>query len=348
MTITFLAPDGVELSAQRFRQAHAPLFGGGSGRRLGGRSGFRVDTPSNVLTVTSTTWTLVPCAVEIDPGASTHQGMYGWATDANVSGGVTAADSTYGRKDIVFIRINDSSAGDGSGAMTAPVEYLAGVPSDNPAAPVLPARSFLVGTINVPIAGGGSPTVVRNPAVFVAAGGILPVWSQGEFDALIPFEGFTVRRMDLTGAPLVIYRSGSWSTDLRGVIADLTDTTTSTGLDGVGRMGNAVTVTLVAGRRYRAVYRFAARSSEASLGVLVSIRTSATGDTSAAGTVIPFDQTIYTAARTSSWGGHRVEVTWTQGASTTVSLKSVLARLVGAAAYDIADRVLYVEDLGVA
>lgn len=175
MTITFLAPDGVPVTAQQERQAKAAQHGAGANRRLGGRSGFRTDTPSNILTATSTTWTLGPCAAMLDPGASTHQGMYGWSTDANETGSVTAADADNPRKDIVYIQVNDSSAGDGSGALTAEVEYLAGTAAASPVAPTLPARSFLVGTISVPVSGGGSPTVVLNTARYASAGGILPV-----------------------------------------------------------------------------------------------------------------------------------------------------------------------------
>jgi hypothetical protein len=49
MTITFLAPDGVPITAQQFRQAHAALYGSGAGRQLGGRSGLRVGTPDTSL-----------------------------------------------------------------------------------------------------------------------------------------------------------------------------------------------------------------------------------------------------------------------------------------------------------
>lgn len=199
MTITFLQPDGVSIPAKAARQGSAALYGGGSGRALGGRSGFRVDTASNVLTVTSTTWTLGPCAAFIDPGASTTQGMYGWSTDANVTGSVTAADATYGRMDIVYIQVNDSSAGDGSGATTAPVLYLAGAPSATPSPPTLPARSFLVGTITVPKATTGSPTVALNPARFVAAGGVLPVLSAADRGNISsPYVGLEIQRLDLT------------------------------------------------------------------------------------------------------------------------------------------------------
>ncbi len=215
MTITFLQVDAdtttllPKYTGQQFRQGQAATHGGGSGRRLGGRSGFRVDTPSNVLTATSTTWTLTPCAAMIDPGTTTHQGMYGWATDANETGTVTAADATYARKDIVYIQVNDKNI-DTSGALSAEVEYLAGTPASTPVAPTLPPRSFLVGTISVPISGGGSPTVVLNPARYVAAGGIQQVYSLAERDALDKYDTLTVRRADLAGRPLQTWDGSGW------------------------------------------------------------------------------------------------------------------------------------------
>lgn len=137
----------------------------------------------------------------LDPGASTHQGMYGWSSDAVVSvAEVVAAHDTYARKDIVYIQVNDSTAGDGSGATSAPLIYLAGTASANPDATkaVLPAsRCFLVGTITVPQVGGGSPTVVLNPARYVTAGGILPVANDAERTALTAYEGLRVDQLDV-------------------------------------------------------------------------------------------------------------------------------------------------------
>lgn len=183
-------------SAMNERQSNAALYGGGSGFAFRAVPGFRVGTSNSVLTATSTTWTLTPCTAVISPAASTAQGSYRWASDQNVSGSITAADATYPRKDIVYIQVNDSSSGDGSGALTAPVLYLAGTPSATPDAPTLPARSFLVGTITVPQVGGGSPTVVVNPARFVAAGGIQPVPDQSTRDALTVYEGLRVEQYD--------------------------------------------------------------------------------------------------------------------------------------------------------
>lgn len=201
MAIILLQPDGVPITAKAARQGSAALYGGGSGRPLGGRSGFRVDTPDDVLTVTTTSWTLRPCSAYIDPGAQTDQGMYGWASTANESGTPTPPDSTLPRKDIYFIQVNDSTSGDGSGAVEASVEYLAGTPSTSPVAPDLPARSFLIATVTVPQVGGGNPSVVPNKARFVAAGAPLPVWSLAERDGLSKYDGLSVQRMDAKGRP---------------------------------------------------------------------------------------------------------------------------------------------------
>jgi hypothetical protein len=212
MAISLLVVDGVEVSALRFRQGQAATHGGGSGRRLGGRSGFRVDTPLNVLTATSTAWTLGPCAAMVDAAATLHQGVYGWSSDSNISGAVTAADATYSRKDIVYIQVNDSSAGDGSGALNANVTYLAGSPSATPIPPNLPARSFLLGTISVPQAGGGSPTVSLNTARYAAAGAALPVYSEFERDSIPDkFDGLIVQRRDLPGRPDQVWDGTAWN-----------------------------------------------------------------------------------------------------------------------------------------
>ena len=211
MTIILLQPDGVPIPAAAFRQGQAATHGGGSGRPLGGRSGFRVGTPTNTLTATSTTWTLQPCSAMIDPGNSTHQGMYGWATDAVLTGPVTAADANNTRKDIVFIQVNDPSAGDGSPAVSATVQSITGNPLTG-AVPDLPPRSFLVGTITVPKVGAGAPTVVLNPARYVAAGGVQPVSSLTEREALTAYPSLQVARLDIPGIPIETYDGSGYRT----------------------------------------------------------------------------------------------------------------------------------------
>lgn len=273
MTITFLAPDGVPVTAQQERQAKAAQHGGGYGRPLGGRSGFRADTLSTILTATSTTWTLLPCAAEIDPGAASHQGFYGWSSDQNITGSVNASDVTYDRKDIVYIQINDSSAGDGSGALSAPVLYLAGTPTATPTAPALPARSFLVGTITVPKTGGGSPTVILNPARFVSAGGLLPVASAADRPTS-PYVGQQVCRTDREGWIQTYTGVGTSGWEYKGasrrVTADVS-TFTNTGGTGDRLLLTMPTTGIVKpyAQKYNAVLKLSVNCGSIASGVLV-------------------------------------------------------------------------------
>lgn len=336
MTITFLAPDGVAVTAQQERQAKAAQHGGGSGRQLGGRSGFRVGTPSNILTATSTTWTLGPCAAEIDPGASTHQGMYGWASDANITGsgptGVVAADATNPRKDIVYILVNDSSAGDGSGTVFTNVLYLAGTPSATPAAPALPARSFLVGTITVPQVSGGSPTVVLNPARYVAAGAPLPVESQTAQDALTQYPASEIIRTD-DKYKGYISDGTKWMPhpDALGLVVHQQITASGGSVTALTVINNIASFAFKGGRKYRIVWDFSYQGNTAGNYVTALIGTAATADAAALTTGItqrngrPFK--IHDAAIDSPG---RVEAVFVPSADDTLQLKFLIQVTTGA------------------
>jgi len=229
-------------SAKNARQAQSALYGAPTGA-FSARSGWRVGTATGVVSVTSTQWTLNPAAAMISPAASLYQGSYGWASDQVITGPMTAADATNPRKDILYIQINDSSAGDGSGALSAPVMYLAGAATATPVAPTLPARSFLVGTISVPKSGGGSPTVALNQTYFVASGAPMPVNSQAERDAFTPYMGMLVTRLD-TGV-LEEYFSGAWApiTQAPGASPYMVHAGTATVSIGVGTGAATLAVT---------------------------------------------------------------------------------------------------------
>ncbi len=349
-----------EYSAKQERQTDSPLFGGGSGRRLGGRSGFRIDTPSNVLTATSTTWTLVPCSAMIDPGASTHQGMYGWATDANVTGAVTAADETYARKDIVFIQINDDSAGDGSGLLTGNVRYVAGVPSATPEAPQLGildrTRSFEVGTIHVPQLGGGSPTVTLNPARFVAAGAVQPISSQEEQDALTPYDGMQIRRNDLPGRPVRLWSStaAKWGpgAEAQGMTLRKKVTANGIGLTNLSVVENLATYDFRAGRKYRIVWQ--GGYSMSATGNYFDLAIHTASPTDAAGLTTGLTQLMsrtYTANGAGFGESFYVEAIYEPTADTTRQVKFTINRTVGAGTWTLqagatAPAYYYIEDLG--
>ena len=359
MTITCQPMDATSgapaYSAQNERQNMAALYGGGGGVVLGARSGWRPGTPMNILTATSTTWTLTPCSAVITPGAATAQGSYRWSADANVTGSVTAADATYARKDIAYITVNDSSSGDGSGALTAPVLYLAGTPAASPVAPTLPARSYLVGTINVPLSGGGSPTVVMNTAVFVGAGAIQPVFSLTERDGLTKYDSLTVRRMDLTGFPLETCRATVWGPEAgaQGIQPGVVKVTANgAGLTSLAVQNNIASYAFRGGRKYKIVWHGGYSLSVATDYFNLAIQTSSTAD--AAGAITGLTQVqgrSYTANAAGAGESFYVEAIYEPATDTTLQVKFTVARSLGSGTWTLqaaagAPSYGYIEDQG--
>jgi hypothetical protein len=163
----------------------APLAGGASSTRpLGARSGVRPGTPASTVTATSTTWTCRPHAGVLDVETAAEAGPYGYAIDANVTGSVNAANATNPRIDIIYVQLSDPAESDGSSVPGVLVDYLAGTAASSPSAPAAPARAVAIAQINVPAAGGGSPSVTWVAPYAVAAGGVIPVRSTAELTAL--------------------------------------------------------------------------------------------------------------------------------------------------------------------
>lgn len=203
MAYTVFAADAVsgapEYAGQDIRQALGVALGGATSTRpLGARSGVRPGTPTNTVTATSTTWTCKPVAGVIDKHPDAATGPYLWASDANVTGSVTAADASNPRKDIVYVQVSDPSTSDGSTTPGIVIAYTAGTPAASPSAPTTPSRAFVLAEINVPASGGGSPSVTWVAPYAVAAGGVIPV------------RNTTERAAAGTGAttenPVVVYR----------------------------------------------------------------------------------------------------------------------------------------------
>lgn len=347
MTITLLRPDGVPLNAKQHRQGLAPLNGGGSGRLLGALSGFRVGTPSNILTATSTTWTLIACSAMIDPAASTTQGAYGWANDATVTGSMTAAHATNPRKDILYVRVDDSSAGDGTaGTPSATLNYLAGPSDGTNVAPAVPARSFLVGTFNIPAAGGGAPTVTINPARFVAAGGVQPINDSTELATLVPYESMRIQRMDRGGYPIYVYYGGAWRRESPGLVAFNSNTSTSVGIAGTEVVGDAVNnVALVKGHKYEITYELSTVGGNASQAFALTAKKSLTSDSGTTGTSL-VARTYWTAPVAGSGDSSRIRAYYTPVTDEDARFVVTMERLTGAGGIDISSRVLTVEDKG--
>ncbi|MER7280427.1 hypothetical protein ABT369_38920 [Dactylosporangium sp. NPDC000244] len=182
-------------SARQTRQAFSALMMPGVGP-LRTRSGFRPGGAPTV-SVTASTWTVGPLSAVVDAAVSSIQAPYLVASDANATGSVTAADATNPRKDILYLQISDTDE-DASGSRTPQILYLAGTAAASPTAPSTPARSLLIGVIDVPKVGSGSPAFTPSGLWTVAAGGIVPVASQAARDALSVYPGQLVARTDTT------------------------------------------------------------------------------------------------------------------------------------------------------
>ena len=176
-------------SGRALRQASvAPWAPGATPTRpLGARSGVRPGSYSAgvpLVTATSTTWTLKPHVGVIDAESAAEAGPYAYALDANATGSVTAANATYARIDIVWVRIDDPAESDGSSTPAVVPGYTAGTAGPSPSAPATPARAMAIAQINVPVSGGGSPTVTMVAPYLVATGGIYPNPSASQKAAL--------------------------------------------------------------------------------------------------------------------------------------------------------------------
>lgn len=213
MTNTVYPTDAVagspSYSGRKLRQTIAALAAGGRpARPLGGLSGIRPN--SGVIgSATATTWTVTPHAGQLDLEAAAEAGVYLYAVDANVTGAVTAADANNPRVDIVYVRLSDPAEGDGTAAPGITVSYTQGVPAAAPVAPGAPTRALVLFTIAVPKVGGGAPSVTMACPEVGGAGAPIGVRSKAQRDALTPFLGQVVRRLDANGR-LEAWNSTAW------------------------------------------------------------------------------------------------------------------------------------------
>lgn len=169
-------------SGRMLRQAQSVALGGATSTRpLGARSGVRPGTSANIVTATSTTWTLKPHAGVLDMEPAVEAGPYCYAIDADVTGAVNAAHATLARVDLISVRLDDPAEGDGSSVPAVAVVYTAGTAGSG--VPATPARCMTLAQINVPAAGGGSPTVTPVWPRLAAPGGIVPVRNVAERSA---------------------------------------------------------------------------------------------------------------------------------------------------------------------
>lgn len=149
------------------------------GTSLGARPGIRPGDPGLTVTVSAGT-------VNVSAGVAclwrSGQGLYRAQIPATSPGSLAAANASFARIDLVYLRVYDTSV-DASGFRKADVVLLTGTASASPVAPTPGATEIYIAlaTINVPSTGGGGTgaatvsSAVRQ--ITVAPGGILPVAS---------------------------------------------------------------------------------------------------------------------------------------------------------------------------
>jgi hypothetical protein len=155
------------------------------GTALGSRPGIRAGDPGLAVSLAGTT-------VNVTGGTATlyrsSQGVYRAQLAATSPGALAAANATFARIDLVYLRVWDTAI-DSSGLRKADTVLLTGTASGSPAIPTPGATEIYIplATINVPNTGGGGTgaatvsTTIRQTTV--APGGVLPVTSATDIAA---------------------------------------------------------------------------------------------------------------------------------------------------------------------
>lgn len=203
------------------------------GTARGARQGTR---PGPALTVSIAGTTLTVNTGNAAIAAAAGEGIYLAELDTAWTGTINAADATYTRIDLVYLRVWDADL-DGTGLRQTGVVYLPGTPSGTPSAPSIPAGQFGVAlaTVTVPPSGGGAASVNSTVRPYtVAPGGILPVTTAADLAAAGFYAG---QARYNTTRNVVEYWSGSaWSAP--GDWSTYTPTWTSSGTQPIA--GNGV------------------------------------------------------------------------------------------------------------
>lgn len=195
------------------------------GTALGSRAGIRPGDPGLAVSLAGTT-------VNVTAGTATcyrsTQGVYRTQLAATSPGTLSAANASFSRIDLVYLRVWDTSV-DSTGLRKADTVYLAGTASASPVAPTPGATEIYIplATITVPSTGGGGTgaatvsSAVRQ--LTVAPGGILPVSTAADIAASGLYAG-QVRYNTVSGG-LEIWTGSAWQA--QGVWTSFTPTWTA-------------------------------------------------------------------------------------------------------------------------
>lgn len=202
--------------AQELRQIDAlEVMPGPVSEPFSGRPGRRVNGKGLEVTVSSTGNGSVTVAAGVCLLYSSAQASQGvWRAQFPQIGPIAlGARPTSGqsRIDLVVARLYDSGSGVGS-VKEAKIEVIAGSPNATPSAPSLPAGAIYLELDRLTVPSSGTITHVQTTQRTVAAGGILPIDTTAERDALvaagIAYRGLVVDNAQTGG--LERYTGSGW------------------------------------------------------------------------------------------------------------------------------------------
>lgn len=222
-----MATDGTVSRWNADATTHLPAYSAGDERLLdspllmpgpasavfSARSGRRVNGAGLAVSVGGSpeAWTVTAGAGVIFDSGNASAGAWRFAIPNAKSAQLPARPgSGLSRIDLIVARIYDTDVL-GTGAREIKIEHVPGTPGSSPSAPATPALSLVLATLSVPNAGGIS--VTQSGARAVAAGGIVPVATLADLDALktagIAYEGL-VADVAATDA-LYRYNGTNWA-----------------------------------------------------------------------------------------------------------------------------------------
>lgn len=206
-------------SAQEARLADGGLLAVHGPGALDVRTGV-LHGPGSTALITSTADT-APMAVLV---AAHHavtmrqpsEGPYRGATEVATRVPIDAAPASGSRIDVVWVKQNDSSAGvlnpDASTGWL--VSKTTGTAATSPTKPAIPTGAEELGTVRVDAGAtrtdGAGVTIANTARLTAARGAPIPVRSKAERDSLTPYDGLTVVRLDVTGAPIERHTGSRW------------------------------------------------------------------------------------------------------------------------------------------
>lgn len=176
----------------------------------GARGGIR---PGDIGLAVSLAGTTVNVSAGVASVPRSGQGAYRAQLAATSPGTLSAANASFTRIDLVYLRVWDTAV-DSSGLRKADTVYLVGTPSGSPVAPTPGGTEIYIplATITVPSTGGGGTgaatvsSTVRQ--VTVAPGGILPVTSAADIAITGSYTGQT--RYNTTRGTIESWTGSAW------------------------------------------------------------------------------------------------------------------------------------------